>query len=808
VLKYIRECRGKVITNTRWRDIYNDVVKPMGFKGRLLTETLPNLQSAGLIAKIEVNGYETFDITAEGLKAIAEYERLESDTELDTLPEVAKQLFVKHGYSILLPAQKEFLKRHFPPSRNIMILASPSAGKTFMAECCMLYEIQQGGSVLYVTPYKALNRQKYNLFTRIFKEFNVVRSDGDSFASLSELFKANLIASTYEKALLGVLRSEEWLQNLSLVVADEITLLGDSERGQNLDLLLSLLKKRSKILTLSSHIGNAGVLKEWLDADIYEYPPDEMSEEFIAKKEGLMIHIENLTGSQKTDQKAISGIQAVIQHSNLSNNNTLMVLVGTRQRAQEVASEIAKTLPRRKNRLYSYVKSQTDEETPLLKQLASVLGRGVSFHHAGLSSEARETVENLLDSRQLGIVISTPTLSHGVDFPIDHMVVDYDSFGGKRLKRIEYIQYRGRAARIGKSSGGNVYVLSEQDPYTTFDDLRGFLAKPVEDVFPPALSIELVEWIILLSCHDDKKKVRKTVLRDSESLLRSMLVCRNPKSNVHKKKLELILSQALANLAEMRLISTSRNGIMKTEAGMHVSKIDWTPRDAYRVLNVLKKIVDEKSEETIARWLLFVTANIGLVKRFDRNRTLLIIKRFMDRLQSNMEKELAEVRNLRGMAVASLLMDWINEAPIGKLLEEPAFGNIVHDEDLRKLGNYAGIEMGKIGLLSEELGYRKIMEIAQNLAIRLKRGAKEDLVNEDPAIDLFKLEGIGRNRARLLFKRGFENLLDIYELIFHQGEQAFIEKSGLPQDLSKRILEQLRTLVKSDERLLTLCKDL
>ena len=92
-----------------------------------------------------------------------------------------------------------------------------------------------------------------------------------------------------------------------------------------------------------------------------------------------------------------------------------------------------------------------DEYTPLLRRLSKTLRRGVVFRHAGLPFDVRESLEDLLAERKINIVVSTPTLSHGVDFPLDHVAVDWDTFRRERQKKIEYLQYRGRAARIGKS---------------------------------------------------------------------------------------------------------------------------------------------------------------------------------------------------------------------------------------------------------------------------------------------------------------------------------------------------------------------
>jgi len=117
----------------------------------------------------------------------------------------------------------------------------------------------------------------------------------------------------------------------------------------------------------------------------------------------------------------------MIEHSNIEDDATMIVLVGRRPTAEEFALQISKFFPPRREKLDTLI--IPDEETPLLRQLNAILKRGVAFHHAGLPFDVRESVENLLDKRKISIVVSTPTLSHGVDFPLDHVIVDWDSFG-------------------------------------------------------------------------------------------------------------------------------------------------------------------------------------------------------------------------------------------------------------------------------------------------------------------------------------------------------------------------------------------
>lgn len=767
-----------------------------------LSETLKALHGADLVERGEAD--DVFRITVQGLRAVQEFERLSKDTELTNLPLSTKEVMRRHGHSFLLPGQKDFLTQHIPLSRNMIVMASPSAGKTFLAECCMFDCLQKKDRVLYITPYKALNRQKYELFAKIFGEYDIVRTDGDAFPRIQSLLKARLVVATYEKALMSVLRDEQWLRDISLVVADEITLLNDKERGPSLDLLLSVLKTRCRILTLSSHVGNASVIKEWLHADLCEVPPKEMTDEYIVQKSGSRISIESFTGSEKDCYTRTPAIQAILKHSKLKDDDTMIVLVGDRSKAEKCASEISRSFSPRKHLVNAL--ADADEETSLLKRLDKTLRRGVAFHHAGLAFDVRESVEKLLDDRQIRVIVSTPTLSHGVDFPLDHVVMDLNSFQEERLRKIDYVQYKGRASRYGKSRGGNVYVLSEKA--TKDDSVRRFLCKPVEDVFPPRPETDYLEWIVFLSCLRGEKRSTKTVLAYSKRLLNSLLAFRNPRFTINGTQIDRLLRDALKSLRSMGLISLQKgNRIAIKRSGTYVSKIDWVPHDSCLILKMLQTLSSiDQPDDKIERILLVFVCYVGLLKRFDRSRTRDIVATFLHNLRESGIQP--PDKFVLGRALSSLLAQWIDEVPIERILNNCTTGRLVHDEDIRKLGTYASVEMRKTALLAQDLGYKKIADIASRLATRLKHGLRDDLLSEEPATDLSRIEDLGRRRLRFLHEHRFRNLLDIYRLVFNEGNPAFVEKSKLPEDLARKVIDQLHALMHSDTRLAELCKKL
>jgi len=90
----------------------------------------------------------------------------------------------------------------------------------------------------------------------------------------------------------------------------------------------------------------------------------------------------------------------------------------------------------------------------------------VAFHHAGLHRAVRRFIEKLLKEGRLKTIVATGTLSHGIDYRIDSMIIDYESIrSAHELPVCEYINMKGRAGRYGKSKvrKAPVYILCPRE---------------------------------------------------------------------------------------------------------------------------------------------------------------------------------------------------------------------------------------------------------------------------------------------------------------------------------------------------------
>ena len=132
----------------------------------------------------------------------------------------------------MYPPQEEAIQAGVLEGKNL-VLASPTAsGKTLIAELCGLkHVLAKNGKVVYLTPLRALASEKFDEFkkyTLIRKEdgkrVSVGISTGDFDSSDSWLGRYDIIITTNEKADSILRHRAKWMDDVSLIVADEVHL--------------------------------------------------------------------------------------------------------------------------------------------------------------------------------------------------------------------------------------------------------------------------------------------------------------------------------------------------------------------------------------------------------------------------------------------------------------------------------------------------------------------------------------------------------------------------------------------------------
>jgi len=271
--------------------------------------------------------------------------------KIEELPlhESAKKVLTSLGITELYPPQQEAVLAGALEGKNL-VLASPTAsGKTLVAELCALkHVLERDGKVLYLSPLRALASEKFEEFqkyTNIRKangrRVSVGVSTGDYDSSDPWMGKHDIIITTNEKADSLLRHRARWVNDVSLVIADEVHLLNDADRGPTLEVVLARLMQVNpdiQLVVLSATIKNVQEVAEWLKAISVttEWRPVTLREGVILHdevhfKDGGALKIENIA-KDPTLNLAIYTVKS---------GNQALAFAGTRRNSISLAKKIA-----------------------------------------------------------------------------------------------------------------------------------------------------------------------------------------------------------------------------------------------------------------------------------------------------------------------------------------------------------------------------------------------------------------------------------------------------------------------------------
>ncbi|RLE47366.1 MAG: RNA helicase, partial [Candidatus Methanomethylicota archaeon] len=375
----------------------------------------------------------------------------------------AKELLQREGFRELYPPQELAVKSGLLEGENSVVASPTASGKTLIAMLAAIKHFSEKvGKTIYLTPLRALASEKYREFKLMEKLGAKVRiSTGDYDTPGYELRDADVIVTTNEKMDSLLRHNSPWIKESSLIVADEIHLIGFEDRGPTLEVLITRLLHEipnAQILALSATVSNAYEIAEWLDAKVIDidWRPVPLKEGVFFQHKiyfanGEVSRVKRLTGSPRID----------LVLDEIMNGGQAIAFMRTRTDAVKAAIRIAEAIKEnpliRRSLNETELKKLSDrvlvegERTQLSDILSSLIKFGVAFHHAGLSSIHRSLIEDAFREGKLKALTATPTLAAGVNLPSRRVIITYlsrYSMGfSQPLSVFEYKQMAGRAGR-------------------------------------------------------------------------------------------------------------------------------------------------------------------------------------------------------------------------------------------------------------------------------------------------------------------------------------------------------------------------
>src|SRR5216117_3448383 len=225
---------------------------------------------------------------------------------------------------------------------NIVLAIPTASGKSLVAYLAILASVLRGGKALYIVPLRALAAEKYDNL----KEFETLGirvgiSVGDYDSIDPTLEKFDVIVATSERADSLLRHRTNWLQRLSVVVADEVHLINDADRGPTLEVTLAKLRQvnpQAQVLALSATIKNSEQLARWLEAEHVksEWRP-------VPLKEGVyfdsLVHFKDGSIQEvKVDEDDLSGLVTDV----MASGGQALIFVSTRRSTEALAKSLAR----------------------------------------------------------------------------------------------------------------------------------------------------------------------------------------------------------------------------------------------------------------------------------------------------------------------------------------------------------------------------------------------------------------------------------------------------------------------------------
>lgn len=400
-----------------------------------------------------------------------------TDVSAPGFDEEIKESLTKWGISGVTDVQERAFAAGVAVGESLVVCAPTSSGKTLVGEIAVLQALRASRRSLYLVSHKALADQKFEDFRERFESetanpaATVALSTGDR--DEGDL-QGDILIATYEKGLALVL-SGQIEPHKSLIVADELQIIGEDGRGPNIEILCTVLlqKNISQLVALTATVENPEELADWLQCKLVQsYTRDvELHQEIWYQGSGYGITFGQEDGGLLNPPDGYPyTVPDAVNFLIKTNRTPVLVFTESRREASQYANSFASSRQRFSHGIE--VAEQLDlfsEPTETSEALRKLAEKRVAFHTADLAPQERQVIEQEFIYQNFEVCFATSTLAAGVNFPFrtvlfSKLTYQYGDRRGMRMKRSDYRNMSGRAGRLGMHDSGYAVLIPQDLP--------------------------------------------------------------------------------------------------------------------------------------------------------------------------------------------------------------------------------------------------------------------------------------------------------------------------------------------------------
>ena len=719
------------------------------------------------------------------------------------MKEYLDELLKSLKYDSLYPPQELALSKGVMNGNNVLVTTPTSSGKTLIGLMGMINILNMGKKVVYLTPLKALATEKFNEFKVITdlscfrnRRVNIGISTGDYDSSGSELIDKDVIILTNEK-MDSILRHDpNWIYNVGLFIIDEIHLLTERERGPTLEIILTKIKlmpQKPQIIGISATVSNSDEVAEWLTCEPIQsnWRPTELIEGVynygkVTMNDGTNYDIDNIGISDNSN----SGITSLAMDSITNDGGQSLVFAETRKRTVSLAKKTSEIVAKFLDKTSIKLAQKTGveilkegDDTELNRTLSSTVAKGVGFHHAGLGAKSRQIVEKAFRNGIVKILFATPTLAAGVNLPARRVIItsifryDYQYGGNVPMSVLQYKQICGRAGRPAYDKYGEAIIIA--DSRTNPEDLYNHFVLGVPEPIVSQLMDERALRVHVLGVIASKPKMLKSELL---YFFEQTFLSKYQGNQTISFEIESLLTY----LRDEKLIIMRNDLLIATKFGKRISLLYIDPKTGIQFKNNLDTysgnkhnihdINSNKHENNVINFLYWIC------DCYDFYPKLTLRQNETEYFQRLFEKHKLGSYGLSNIDYTLknlvILLEWIDESSEANLNEKIG----VEPGDLHRMVETTYWLLYCLYEIAKLIERKDLLPEINILRLRIRHGVKSEL------IPLIQLEGIGRIRARSLYRAGITDVAMIEKI--SESKLGSIPKIGVK--LARKLKSQIK----------------